>query len=322
MSFDKKTEIKNLVKYVLLAYGLTYAVEIPVCILFPQYFSIAAGVAMLIPMLSVLVVFGGLSTKKSGVLWKPQIKKNIGWYLVAWFAPVILVSVGAALYFVIFPQAFDPEMSTFVQMLTAQGVEVENGMVQGSVSVQTMVLIQLVCALTYAPFLNAVLAVGEEIGWRGYMTPALTRLLGRKAALLVSGVIWGLWHAPLIVLVGYEYGTDYFGAPWLGVLLFCYITTILCIFLSYTYDKSQTIIVPALFHGSFNAIAALPLYFVFTEKYNSLLGPAPVGIISTIPMLIIAVGLFIMKYEVPTVELAEETPEQEANTIDEIKGHL
>jgi uncharacterized protein len=46
---------------------------------------------------------------------------------------------------------------------------------------------------------------GEEIGWRGYM---LTRLIaaGVPQPLLVSGLIWALWHFPLILSGAYASG--------------------------------------------------------------------------------------------------------------------
>ena len=48
-------------------------------------------------------------------------------------------------------------------------------------------------------------AAGEEIGWRGYM---LTRLVdsGIRAPILISGLVWGLWHAPLILSGQYASG--------------------------------------------------------------------------------------------------------------------
>jgi membrane protease YdiL (CAAX protease family) len=48
-------------------------------------------------------------------------------------------------------------------------------------------------------------AAGEEIGWRGYM---LSRLVdsGIGAPILISGLVWGLWHAPLIVSGQYAAG--------------------------------------------------------------------------------------------------------------------
>jgi uncharacterized protein len=53
--------------------------------------------------------------------------------------------------------------------------------------------------------LNVILDSGEEIGWRGYM---LTRLIdsGVPLPVLASGVIWGLWHAPLYLWGGFAEG--------------------------------------------------------------------------------------------------------------------
>lgn len=47
--------------------------------------------------------------------------------------------------------------------------------------------------------LNLIGATGEEIGWRGFFVPELTKWLGFKKAALVSGVVWALWHFPLIL---------------------------------------------------------------------------------------------------------------------------
>jgi membrane protease YdiL (CAAX protease family) len=52
--------------------------------------------------------------------------------------------------------------------------------------------------------ITAIAATGEEIGWRGWLLPRLLPL-GRCWALSVSGAIWGLWHAPAILLgLNYE----------------------------------------------------------------------------------------------------------------------
>ncbi|MCF2571710.1 CPBP family intramembrane glutamic endopeptidase [Brevibacterium sp. UCMA 11754] len=51
--------------------------------------------------------------------------------------------------------------------------------------------------------LNVIVAFGEEVGWRGWLLTSL-RPLGTWPALIIVGVIWGLWHAPLILL-GYNF---------------------------------------------------------------------------------------------------------------------
>ncbi len=59
--------------------------------------------------------------------------------------------------------------------------------------------------LLFGALENCKYAAGEEIGWRGYM---LTRLVdsGIRAPILISGLVWGLWHAPLILSGQYASG--------------------------------------------------------------------------------------------------------------------
>lgn len=55
--------------------------------------------------------------------------------------------------------------------------------------------------IVLALVLNAVFAMGEEVGWRGYMVTRLVRS-GCPAPLLTSGIVWGLWHVPLVLWGG------------------------------------------------------------------------------------------------------------------------
>ena len=57
----------------------------------------------------------------------------------------------------------------------------------------------LVVASTIGTAVGVISAAGEEIGWRGYMVIRLIDA-GVQRPVLVSGVIWGLWHVPLIVV--------------------------------------------------------------------------------------------------------------------------
>lgn len=96
--------------------------------------------------------------------------------------------------------------SAFRQMLDGQAGAAEIPMPVG-----TLVALQL-ALMPGAAFINLLPALGEELGWRGWLLPKPLPL-GTLPALLVSGVIWGLWHAP-IILLGYNYPD----APrWLGM---------------------------------------------------------------------------------------------------------
>jgi membrane protease YdiL (CAAX protease family) len=55
--------------------------------------------------------------------------------------------------------------------------------------------------------LNGLFAFGEEYGWRGYLWDRLANR-GRLGSFVCVGSLWGLWHAPLILVVGYNYPDD------------------------------------------------------------------------------------------------------------------
>jgi len=50
-------------------------------------------------------------------------------------------------------------------------------------------------------------ALGEEIGWRGFLLPRLTEKFGWKTGCLLSGCIWAVWHYPLLLFADYNAGT-------------------------------------------------------------------------------------------------------------------
>jgi membrane protease YdiL (CAAX protease family) len=245
--------------------------------------SVLLVVVMLTPLLAVLITHRGLKMAKTGIGWKPQLKKGWKWYLLAWWSPAALTAVGAALYFVLFPGRFDPGMGFLAAQTEALGSPMPAG---------TLVLIQTAAALLYAPFINMLVAVGEEVGWRGYLTPALTERFGKRKALLLSGVIWGMFHWPIILLSGYEYGTGYWGAPWLGLIVMLVFTTAYGILLSWLYEKTGSIWSCALCHGALNAVAGLPLYFLPAGTTGYLLGPTIAGPIAGLPMILWAVWLW------------------------------
>ena len=151
-------------------------------------------------------------------------------------------------------------------------------------------------AITLAPLINMFAALGEEAGWRGYMMPHLKEQLGLLNGRLLGGVIWGVWHWPLMLLVGYEYGTNYLGAPVLGLFVWCVVCFALNTLLDWLYEKTGCIWVPSIAHGAFNAVAAL--FVVLTnpaDSYYNVLGPAPIGLIGMLPMLAAAVWLTLRK---------------------------
>jgi membrane protease YdiL (CAAX protease family) len=79
----------------------------------------------------------------------------------------------------------------------------------------------LLQALTIGVLSAFVLAAGEEIGWRGLLIPQLARLNTFARTSLIAGVIWGIWHVPLIIGGGYSSG-----APTLYAIL-CFMVLVI-----------------------------------------------------------------------------------------------
>ena len=94
--------------------------------------------------------------------------------------------------------------------------------------------------------INGVFGFGEELGWRGYLLPKLMPL-GKWKAYILVGVIWGFWHAPLI-LVGFNYS----GFPILGVVAMIGMTTTLGFYINEMTLRHRSSILAGWMHGAFN----------------------------------------------------------------------
>ena len=278
--------MKKLSKYLLWAFGVAWVFQIIAGILYHKGnsmgYSAVLAVSMFAPLLA--AVLSGAEIRSIG--WKPHIKGNLRWILVAWFAPAILGMIGAGLYFMLVPNAVD---TTFAYARTLLGNEGLAQLESNGLSVQMYAVISAVSAMTYAPFVNMLFAVGEEAGWRGTMYPLLKEHFGIVKGRLIGGAVWGVWHWPIMLLAGYEYGTTYWGAPVTGLLLFCVITIAMGILFDFLYEKTNCIWVPALCHGAINAFAGVPTLFLnpaYADKL--LLGPLMIGVISGLPLMLTA----------------------------------
>ncbi len=92
-------------------------------------------------------------------------------------------------------------------------------------------------------------ALGEEIGWRGFLVPEFAKLMPFTAVCIVSGLIWGLWHFPII------FGASYGGAeafPTLDAAKFLTATTLASFPMVYLRLRSGSLWTAAIFHGSHN----------------------------------------------------------------------
>ncbi|HEY0756645.1 MAG TPA: CPBP family glutamic-type intramembrane protease [Ktedonobacteraceae bacterium] len=208
-------------------------------------------------------------------------------YLAAYLVPPIVLAAGIGFVLLTTYQHWD--LAHNIQVLgnaLAQqtGRNPANSPASAQLALVTLIA-ETVAAFSFGIVINMIFTFGEEFGWRGYLLPRLAPLGGVLAAILV-GLIWGLWHAPLIVLDGYNYP----GHPWLGVLMMMLFCVALSIIFAWLRFRSGSIWTTVLAHAAINAQAGFALLML--SNGDSLLR-APIGLLGLIPMLACAIFLVV-----------------------------
>jgi uncharacterized protein len=95
--------------------------------------------------------------------------------------------------------------------------------------------------------------LGEEPGWRGFALPRLQARYGALVGSLILGVLWSLWHLPLLLTPG--------GATWTGNLgLFVLLGLALAILHSWVYNGTRaSLLAVMLLHAAINTSTRLIL---------------------------------------------------------------
>src|SRR5258705_8214246 len=130
---------------------------------------------------------------------------------------------------------------------------------------------------------NLPFTFGEELGWRGLLLRE-TQTSGFLRSNLFIGVVWGLWHAPLIAQ-----GHNYPGHPLAGIFMMTLFTTTLSFPMAYCRFKSRSILGPSALHGMFNPLGVLTALFVVAA--NPLFGFVA-GIAGIAVVLLLTVGIY------------------------------
>jgi membrane protease YdiL (CAAX protease family) len=211
-------------------------------------------------------------------------------YLWAWLLPPALVIATGLLTLVFRAGQLDLQFTMIEQaMASAAGGEI--------LPAWMVVAIQVGFALTLAPLINVVFALGEELGWRGFLLPRLLPL-GQWRAIILSGAIWGIWHAPAIAQ-----GHNYPGRPVAGIFMMIVFCVLLGAIFSWLYLRTRSPWAPALAHGSINAVAGLPVLFLTGVDIS--IGGTLVSLIGWIPLSLFVAWL-VWTHRLPVA--IEETP--------------
>jgi membrane protease YdiL (CAAX protease family) len=105
-------------------------------------------------------------------------------------------------------------------------------------------------ALTVGMALSVVSALGEEIGWRGFLVPEVAKVTTYTKTSLITGVIWASWHVPILVFADYNNGTP----TWYGLTCFAVMVIGISFAFAWMRLRSGSLWTGAFLHASHNMI--------------------------------------------------------------------
>ena len=199
------------------------------------------------------------------LVYKDQVIKPLAvsfklnrWFLVAWMFPLLLI-IGTFGVSLLFPGVdYSSKMEGMLEGLSATlpPEKLQQMKEQAAVLPVHPVVIALLAGLAAGLTVNAVAGLGEELGWRGFLQKNLEELGFWKSSVLI-GLIWGVWHAP-IILQGHNYPEH----PLLGVVMMIIFCILLAPIFSFIRLKSGSVIAASVLHGTLNGTGVLAIILI------------------------------------------------------------
>jgi membrane protease YdiL (CAAX protease family) len=220
--------------------------------------AVALGVAaMLAPALSAALV--------TRLGWRAPLRPVLAlhlrpnrWFFVAWALPLGTAALSLGLASLLPGVSVTGGMEGFVERLAGQLDAAQRAALEAELRDAPLPLPLLVVAQAAFAGLtvNALAALGEEAGWRGYLHAVLEERFWPAA--LLTGLVWGLWHAPLVAL-GHNRIVGDTASDLTLTVAWCVLAAPLH---TYIRARSGSAVAAAVLHGTFNATAGVPLLFL------------------------------------------------------------
>ncbi|MCX8028576.1 MAG: CPBP family intramembrane metalloprotease [Brevinematales bacterium] len=132
--------------------------------------------------------------------------------------------------------------------------------------------------------INAIAAFGEELGWRGLLFEEFKRFGFIKSS-LITGLIWGVWHAPIIVM-----GHNFPNHPFEGIFLMIGFCIVFSFVMNYFREKSGSVVLSSMMHGVLNGTAGISIY-ANTLKNDILYNTAGISGIISVLLIIFVISI-------------------------------
>jgi CAAX protease family protein len=173
--------------------------------------------------------------KLSELGWKwPQTK----YATISWFIPLLYATIAYSFVWASGLGGF-PNHEVMQHLVSRMGLRT-------SPVVSTVVYVLLTGSFGLVESLAT--ALGEEIGWRGFLVPEMFKTMGYTSTALISGVVWACWHYPILIWGDYNAGTP----TWYGLTCFTTLVVAMSFVFAWMRLKSGSLWVGALLHASHN----------------------------------------------------------------------
>ena len=287
---DKTMESKRLFIYLAFAFGLTWIVFSPYILMGNIWMKdgVLSGMdqfvclGMLMPALAMLLTRyitkeGFAVTGEGSMLLGISFRDGKWfWFLLAVILPWIYYELGYGFMLLLSPGAFDASYPAVLEITKQE---------QFIIYLQPFAMMVSGVTASFAAF-------GEEAGWRGYMMPKMIKLWGIKKAIVIGGIIWGIWHWPLTT-IGHNFGRSYFGYPFTGFGAMCIMCIFMGIILTFVTYKSGSIWPAAFLHAVNNSSPSILRYFTNESKITGWKADSVAStLIRLLPMIVISVFMF------------------------------
>lgn len=273
-----KVPWRAVVGFVGAAFGLAWLVALPLWLgdgLRSPLVTVVALLMMWTPAAAVAVatlllgVPGRDRLRALGVRPLRPVRRTLGFTALGLVVPVVLVAVvtlgAGALGLLELDLVGFSGFAAQVEATLPAGVDMP--------PVGVLVAAQL-AAVPLGALVNSVAALGEEVGWRGWLLPALLPL-GTWPALLVTGAVWGLWHSPLILL-GYNFDRP----DVVGVALMVGGCVAWGVLLGWLRLRSGSLWPAVVAHGALNAAGGLVLLVAAAGATPDMAVVGPLGVVA------------------------------------------
>jgi|SRR5579862_1694185 len=192
-----------------------------------------------------------------GIMWCPALAafatlkvngrrlSDLGWKwpatkyaLMSWYVPLAYAAIAYATVWVAGWGGF-PQQKFVSSLVSRMGLTI-------SPAIATVLYVLLVGSFGMVGSLSH--ALGEEIGWRGFLVPELSKTTSFTVTALISGFVWAFWHYPILIFADYNAGTP----TWYSLSCFTVMVVAIAFVFAWLRLKSGSLWTGALLHASHN----------------------------------------------------------------------